>query len=124
MKCNLMRLFRSFGYAWEGLVHAYKAERNIRIHIFIALFVGFLAFLLEVSSSEWLIIMILIGGVISLELINTAIERTIDLITNKEFHPLAKQAKDISAAAVFIFSLISGMIGLLIFSKKIIRLII
>ncbi|MFZ3588194.1 diacylglycerol kinase family protein [Bacillus sp. DJP31] len=120
----MTRLLRSFGYAWEGILHAYSTEQNIRIHTLIGILVCIVAFFLDVTSTEWMIIFILIAGMISLELLNTAIERTIDLVTKKEYHPLAKQAKDLSAAAVFIFAIVSVMIGLIIFMNKIVRLII
>lgn len=123
MRSGWIRLVKSFGYAWEGILHAFKVEQNIRIHTFIAIIIGILGLVLDISSVEWMIIIILIAGMISLELLNTAIERTIDLITNKEYHPLAKQAKDLSAAAVFVFAIISVVIGLIIFSNKIIGLI-
>jgi undecaprenol kinase len=112
------RLLRSFKYATAGIKHAFKSEQNIRIHTFSVIVIFGLAFLLGVSKLEWMILLLLVGGIISLELINTAIERTIDLVTNKELHPLAKHAKDLAAAAVFIFAIISVMIGIIIFAEK------
>nr|WP_235732322.1 diacylglycerol kinase family protein [Mycoplasmopsis anatis] len=69
------------------------------------------------SIIEWMIIFLLIGGMFSLELLNTAIEHTVDLITDKH-HPLAKAAKDAAAGAVCVFAVISCIIGLLIFLPK------
>ncbi|WP_235732317.1 diacylglycerol kinase family protein, partial [Mycoplasmopsis anatis] len=69
------------------------------------------------SIIEWMIIFLLIGGMFSLELLNTAIEHTVDLITDKH-HPLAKAAKDAAAGAVCVFAVISCIIGLLIFLTK------
>lgn len=74
-------------------------------------------FLVELSIIEWMIIFLLIGGMFSLELLNTAIEHTVDLITDKH-HPLAKAAKDAAAGAVCVFAVISCIIGLLIFLPK------
>jgi undecaprenol kinase len=112
------RLIRSFKYASAGIKHAFKSEQNIRIHMIIVLVVFGLAFLLDASRWEWMILLLLVGGIISLELINTAIERTMDLVTNKEIHPLAKQAKDVAAGAVLIFAVISIIIGIIIFYDK------
>ncbi|MCU9613915.1 diacylglycerol kinase family protein [Caldibacillus lycopersici] len=114
----MKKLWLSFHYATEGLIQALKSERNLRIHIFSAVIVVIFGFLCKISSVEWCILLLTIGGMIVLELINTAIERTVDLATDK-IHPLAKQAKDIAAAACFIFAIISVIIGLLIFLPKI-----
>ncbi|NHM30356.1 diacylglycerol kinase family protein [Neobacillus terrae] len=113
-------LWKSFSYAIAGLVSALRTERNIRIHLFAAFIAILLSFLFSISSMEWVCIIIAIGGTISLELINTAIERVVDLVT-QDFHPLAKQAKDIAAAAVFVFSIVSAIIGMFIFLPKIIN---
>ncbi len=71
--------------------------------------------------AEWAILILTIGLVISCELINTAIEAVVDLIT-EEYHPLAKVAKDTSASAVFIFAIVAVVVGLIIFLPKIIML--
>jgi undecaprenol kinase len=113
------RFVKSFKYASMGILHAYKTEQNIRIHSVIGMIVCIVAFLLEVSRTEWIIIVCLIGGIISLELINTAIERTIDLVTDKKYHLLAKQAKDLTAGAVLIYAIVSIIIGLIIFGKAV-----
>jgi undecaprenol kinase len=123
MSTRWTRFVNSFKYASMGILHAYKAEQNIRIHSFIGMIVCIAAFFLKVSRIEWLIIVSLIGGMISLELINTAIERTIDLITDKKFYVLAKQAKDLAAGAVLIYAFVSVIIGLIIFGEKISSLI-
>ncbi|WP_246940454.1 diacylglycerol kinase family protein [Bacillus pinisoli] len=117
------RLWRSFKYATSGILHAFKTEQNIRIHVISFIVVFGLAALLKVNKYEWMILLLLVGGMISLELINTAIERTVDLITNKEIHPLAKQAKDVAAGAVFIYAIISVVIGIIIFLGKFINLL-
>lgn len=66
---------------------------------------------------EWIFILLCIGGVITLELINSSIENVVDLVT-EETHPLAKKAKDMAAAAVFFFALVSVVIGCIIFIPK------
>lgn len=113
-----MRKFvRAFGYAWEGVLHGLKTERNIKFHFFAAIIVIIASFLTRISFMEWLVVILLIGGMISLEMINSAIERTIDLVTT-DVQPLAKQAKDLAAGAVLIYAVASAVIGLLIFLPK------
>lgn len=111
------RLVRSFAFAVEGIIHSIKFERNIKIHLAVALAVIILGFLYNVSSFEWLLIILAIGGMLSFELMNTAVERVVDLVTGEE-HPLAKQAKDIAAGAVFIYAVMSVVVGCIIFLPK------
>lgn len=111
--------FLSFKYAFEGIVSAFKKERNLKIHFVIAVVVIVLGALFKLHKLEWLILILTIGIMIVLELINTSIERTIDLIT-EDYHPLAKQAKDIAAAACLVFAICTVIIGLIIFLPKII----
>mgnify|MGYP001390795424 CR=1 FL=1 len=110
--------FLSFKYAFEGIVSAFKKERNLKIHFGIAVVVMILG-VFKLHKLEWLILILTIGIMIVLELINTSIERTIDLIT-EDYHPLAKQAKDIAAAACLVFAICTVIIGLIIFLPKII----
>ena len=86
-----------------------------------ALVVCILGVLFQINKYEWSILVLTIGLVISCELINTAIEAVVDLIT-EEYHPLAKVAKDTSAAAVFIFAIVAVIVGLIIFLPKLISL--
>lgn len=69
------------------------------------------------SLLEWMVVIVLIGGMLALEMFNSAIERVVDLATS-ELHPLAKQAKDMAAGAVLVFAVASAIIGLLIFLPK------
>ncbi|QOR68984.1 diacylglycerol kinase family protein [Cytobacillus suaedae] len=117
-KPEVLRLLKSFSFATEGLIHAIKRERNLQIHLVISVFVIGLSFYLNITKIEWSIVIILIGGMLSLELMNTAIERVVDLVT-KEYHPIAKIAKDVAAAAVLVFALISVVVGSIIFSSYI-----
>jgi undecaprenol kinase len=108
------RLLKSFSFAWEGIVFTFKNEKNMKIHCAAALFVCMTAWMFDLSKTEWLIILIAIGVVFSLEMVNTAVERVVDLVA-PEFHPLAKIAKDVAAGAVFVFVMISVIIGAIIF---------
>ena len=108
----------SFKHAYEGIVYAVVKERNMHIHITFAIIVLVAGALFSISYAEWLACLILIALVMSLELINTAIESVVDLITMKE-NPIAKVAKDVSAGAVLVSSLIAAFIGIIIFLPKI-----
>ena len=111
-------IINSFKYAFEGIFTAFKAEKNMKIHFIIMLLVIILGIMLKISSVEWIICIILFGFVISLELVNTAIENTVDLIT-QEKHPKAKIAKDVAAGAVLVAAITAVIIGLIIFVPKI-----
>ncbi|MBI4035860.1 diacylglycerol kinase family protein [Candidatus Daviesbacteria bacterium] len=104
----------SFKYAFAGLLTAFKEEPNLKIHFLIAIVIIILSALLNISLTDWIVVIFLIGFVISLELTNTAIEAVVDAFTDKE-HPGAKLAKDISAAAVLVAAITSAIIGAVIF---------
>lgn len=104
----------SFRLAILGIIMATNKERNLKIHVVISFLVILFGLYFDISKIEWMFIIFAIGFVIAMELMNTAIERVVDLVT-KDFHPLAKQAKDIAAGAVFVSAVISAIIGLLIF---------
>ena len=96
---------------------------NLRIHILVMILVIVIGIILKISKIEWIICIILFGFVISLELINTAIENVVDLITI-ERKINAKIAKDVSAAAVLIAAVISVIIGLIIFVPKLLEIVV
>lgn len=110
-------ILKSFKYAFEGILEGLKTERNMKIHFSIMILVIIFGIMLKISKSEWIICIILFGLVISLELVNTAIENTVDLII-QEKHPKAKLAKDAAAGAVLISAISSAIIGLIIFIPK------
>lgn len=115
MKNN--NFFASFKYALEGLIHASKGERNFRFHLFAAFVVVIAGTISRVSANEWLILILCISIMFSLELINSALERVVDL-ASPDIHDFAKQAKDMGAAAVLVFACASAIIGILIFLPK------
>ena len=110
-------LQRSFLFACQGVREAVRTERNIRIHLAMALVVILFGWYFSLNAMEWLFILAAIAGTITLELVNSAIERVVDLATD-QIHPLAKQAKDMAAGAVFIYALFSIVVGLIIFLPK------
>lgn len=107
----------SFKYAFEGIIHASKGERNFRFHLFAAILVLVAGIFSQISLIEWIILILCISVMLSLELINSALERVVDL-ASPEIHDFAKQAKDMSAAAVLVFACASAIIGILIFLPK------
>ncbi len=119
LKKKRKKLINSFKYAFNGLAEAWKKEQNIKIHVLIMIFVIIAGFLLKISIAEWIVCLILFAMVISLELINTAIEITVDIAMPK-INEKAKFAKDISAGAVLFSAIISAIIGIIIFLPKII----
>ncbi|MFS0644133.1 diacylglycerol kinase family protein [Siminovitchia sp. 179-K 8D1 HS] len=112
------RLAYSFKYAFQGIAHAYSNEKNFRFHIAAAILVTVCSFVFQLDKVEWLFILICIFGIFVLELINSALERIVDLIS-EEYSQLAKQAKDLAAGAVFMYTIMTVIIGLVIFLPKI-----
>ena len=112
------RFFKGFIYAWQGILYGIKKESNFRFHLTAAIIVCIAAFYFSINKMEWLFVMTAIGGMLALELINTAIEKVVDLVT-EEYHPLAKAAKDAAAGAVLIYAVFSVIVGFIIFLPKI-----
>ncbi len=118
LNVKTQRLLKSFQYAFSGIKAAILAEKNMRIHLFISMLVIIFGLWFSLTIVEWVVILFAIGGMLALEMINSAIERLVDLVT-EEYHPLAKSAKDIAAGAVLIYAITSVIVGLLIFLPKI-----
>ncbi|HET7628423.1 MAG TPA: diacylglycerol kinase family protein [Bacillales bacterium] len=108
------RLFICFKWAFEGLMYALQTERNVRIHFTAAIVVLGAAFAFNFSYYERLLLFGVIGFVIGMELVNTAIERLVDLVSPGE-HPLAKRAKDVGAAAVLTAVCVAVAVAMTIF---------
>ncbi len=104
----------SFKNAFRGIFSGIKKERNMLIHVIAMLTVIICGLLFEIKVYEWLVCVLLFALVIGCELINTAIENTVD-ICSPEYNELAKIAKDTSAGAVLIFAIASVICGLIIF---------
>ena len=116
-------LLKSFYYAFQGIKVNILTERNLAIHFLVMLLVIVCGFVFKISVTEWLICILLFGFVITLELMNTAIETAID-ICMPEINPKAKLAKDTSAGAVLVVAIVAVVIGIIIFGPKILDLII
>lgn len=115
-------LKKSFGYAFEGIFTCIRKERNMKIHIAAAILVITAGIVLKLSAAEWCICLALFGLVMALELVNTAVEAVVDLVT-EERKPLAKTAKDTAAGAVLIAAIMAAAAGCIIFVPKILQFV-
>jgi undecaprenol kinase len=120
-KRGLRRCLNSFKYSVQGLTYAYKYEQSMFIHAMFTLVAFILNIFLKVSSTEWLITLLCLGVVLSIELINTAIEAVVDLVT-LEIHPLAKIAKDCGSAATFVVTMLGIVICIIIYFPYFLKL--
>jgi diacylglycerol kinase len=111
-------LLKSFKFAFSGLGIAVTKGRNFRIQLFLGAVAVFLGLVFKISDSEWLGLILIIASVLILELINTAIEELVNIVS-PEIQERAKIAKDVSAAAVLIVSIASIFIGAIIFIPRI-----
>ncbi len=114
-----MRFIKSTGYALQGLKSCFYSERNFRVQLAIAIITFLGGIILRIKPHEWLAILFCTALVLGLEILNTAIEKLSDVFTTSS-HPLIKQVKDIAASAVLIVSVISLIIGCIIFIPRII----
>ena len=113
-KHGLKRFINSFGYSFDGLKYAYRYEQSMLVHMIAATIVIITGLIVKLNLMEWLICFILMGLVMATELINTSIEAVVDL-TCPKIDPLAKIAKDTASAAVFVFSVVAFISGMIIF---------
>ena len=104
----------SFRYAVEGIVHAFRTQKHMRFHFFTVVLVLSIGLLLRLGRVEMAILFIVVSGVLVAEMMNTAIESVVDMIT-QAYHPLAKLAKDIAAGAVLIASITAAVVGGILF---------
>ncbi len=111
-------VFASFNYAAEGVIHALRTQRNLWIHFALAAAVLVAAIGFGVSRIELMVLLLAITFVLVAELVNTAIEATVD-VASTEFDPMAKLAKDIAAGAVLVAALNAVAVGYLVFSGEV-----
>jgi len=114
IKTNLKSFIKSFRYAFVGIISGIKSERNIRFHLCAAFYVIFFMQFYDMSTTRKAVVFLVIGAMISLEMINTSIESIVDLCS-PDYHPLAKKAKDISAGAVFCMAITAVVIAVAFF---------
>jgi len=107
----------SFGHALRGIKRLLSTQANARIHVCAAVIATFLGFYLNISALEWGVLCLTIGMILCAEALNTAIEFVVDLVS-PDWHSLARDAKDIAAAAVLLASLAALAVGAIIFLPK------
>ena len=106
--------FKTFGHALRGVGDGFRGELNFRIHVVAGIIVVVLGFWVGVSRMEWLVLVLTIAFVLSLELVNSALERVMDVL-HPSVHKRVRVVKDMLAAAVLVSSLAAIAIGLIIF---------
>ena len=123
VKMKNKKILNSFKYAFEGVISAFKSERNMKIHVSVLIFVVIFGIFLKLKTWEWVVLVSWFSMVIGGELFNTAIEIVVDLAM-PDINEFAKRAKDISAGAVLFIALISAIVGCIIFIPKIAMVVI
>lgn len=108
------RFKRSLHHALDGIKYALLHERNFRIEILVAFLVIFLIFFFKVKNWEAILLILMIMWVLIFELVNTVLERVVDILKPR-IHPYARLIKDLMAAAVLITSIVSVIVGIIIF---------
>ena len=112
-------VLKSFKYAFSGISYVLKTSRNFKIQLIFAVTILMIGFLMQISQSNYVILIATIMSVLILEILNTSIESIVDLVVKKEFSSLAKISKDTSAGAVLLASINSVIIAVYIFVPKI-----
>lgn len=112
---NLKRLYKSFKFAFRGLLSLIKKEQNFKLHIIATIVVIFLGGYFQIKLWQWSLIVLMIAGVLILEMLNTVFERLLDLFKPR-LHSYVKEVKDIMSAIVLVASIASVIIALLIFA--------
>ncbi|WP_317191382.1 diacylglycerol kinase family protein [Hymenobacter guriensis] len=108
----------SFGYAFRGVAAALRTEVHLRLHAAATLVVLGLGWYFKITPGEWAAVALSVGAVWCAELMNTAIEAVVNLVS-PEYHPLAGRAKDVAAGAVLVMALAALTVGLLVFAPRV-----
>ncbi|HNW71747.1 MAG TPA: diacylglycerol kinase family protein [Candidatus Paceibacterota bacterium] len=115
---SIVARIKSVNNAWRGIVVLIKTTHNFWLQIFFAVCAVYLGFILHISKVEWLFVVFTIGLVFIAEAFNTAFEIDIDL-TSPNFHPYARDTKDVSAGAVLLSIIVAIVVAMIIFLPKI-----
>lgn len=113
---NMREFFKSFVYAVHGIRASLWDQRNLKVQFIIAIITILAGFYFGITATEWGLILLSIAAVMGLEMINTALESLVDLVTT-ERKPLAGKVKDVAAGAVLFASVIAVVIGVIVFRK-------
>ena len=120
-KRGFKRFLMSWKNSFDGFSYAYKNEQSMLIHAVCTFFTILFGILFQIKFTEWAIMFIALGFILGMELINTAIEAVVDLVT-LEIHPLAKIAKDCGSAATLTATLVAVAISLFVFGPYFLEL--
>jgi diacylglycerol kinase len=111
-----------FKYAGEGLLYALRTQRNFRFHLVMAIVVVLAGYWLQLSYAAWAVLMLTIGFVVVTEMVNTAAETLVDMVS-PDYHPLAKQVKDLAAGAVLVTAIVAVGVGPMILGPPLLALL-
>ena len=114
---DILKAIRSFRYAGVGIYSLFRYENNARIHLIACILVVIAGVFFQISSIEWMLIVIQIGLVWAAEAFNTSIEKLADLVS-PDYHPVIKVVKDTAAAGVLILAISAVIVGGVIFIPK------
>jgi diacylglycerol kinase len=117
------KMISSFLFAWQGLLYCFQSQRNMKIHFFITLIIFLLSFWLQLTRAEFLAVILIVALVWVAEIINTALEKVIDICA-PHYHPLAEVAKNVAAGAVLVSAFFALIIGILVFGEKLLHFLI
>lgn len=117
----IVKYAKSFCYAMSGIWYAIKYERNMIVIFFAGVIASLLGFYFKIDKSEWVFCILMIAMIMTTEMVNTAIEKTVDLVT-EDYHELAKVAKDTAAGATLILCIVAFIGAIIIFGPKIVGL--
>jgi len=120
MTVRKINRLESFRYAFSGIWYTFKTQRNAQIHLAIAVAIFILGFILKLNLTEWAILALTAGFVISVEMLNTVAETAMDYAT-VDFNPQVKIVKDVAAGAVLVAAITAGFVGLLILGPPLIQ---
>ncbi len=113
----LRHFFRSFVYAWQGVVYVVRTQRNAKVHLGISLVVIAAGIFFRVTPVEWAVLALTIGVVFSAEMVNTVAEMAVDMLVQHQ-HPMAKAVKDVGAGAVLVGAIAAVAVGVAIFGPR------
>lgn len=111
---EMAAFLRGFVYAWNGIVYTVRTQRNMRVHLALAVLAIALGIWLRISPVEFAMVFVAITLVVVSEMINTVVEACVDLAT-REYHPLAQVAKDVAAGTVLLCAMLAAVIGCLVY---------
>lgn len=113
----MRRFLQGFCYAFAGIGHVLRTQRNARVHATAAVLVIIAAILFRLNPVEWAVLILTIGSVFGAEMVNTVAELAVDLLTQRQ-HPMAKIAKDVGAGAVLVTALAAVGVGIALFGPR------